>query len=508
MSSATTSSFVWKKISNWKKVSVAFGENRAAHIFRIRTILYDWLCAVLRDQYPLSTHGQFSSMAAQLTFTYIDRHIYGFYEQHKDYAEFQHLLQLFGIVGLHKTGFALHKEDDDYMVISRTKLIDLCEDAYTMKEFNECYSQFPDFKYTHDIPMNYLANYDDAAVHKCAEIMISDLAIDLAPAKIAEQALLWAAKDPKYDNKLEISSLTFRRVTVPDKLQADYQVKPFVYTMEKHLGSGSFGDVYRARDPNGNIVAIKLLRHLDPDYYKETFFEYHTIQDLASDCKEDKPKSLLSYIDCGFFLVTDTRVKMTRIYMCTVMEYFDGVELQDIEVATLTQIETILKSILECVNYLHSKGYAHRDIKPTNILVKRSTLEIKVIDYGTLTSDAKRHISHDVIRGTHVYLSPVTFATPKEAYSTKDWQKEDIWAIGQTIYNIVYLCSDPDSLKFYGPINSCKNGPTILRNIKRKNFSSWTKSEMPLGKLGQILKLMFTIESDKRPTTAELLKIL
>ena len=505
MSSTSNNSFIWKKISNWKKIANAFGE-KYERIVELRTILCDWICFVARGEYLTWEKGQYSSMISQLTFTYIDRHIYTFYEANKTFAKFKHMLQLFGMVAFRKVSFALYNEDPENTVISRSRLIYLSDDVCTMNEFNSCYSSLPNFKYTSDIPMNYLANYNDSAVHKCAEIMISPLAIDLSSSKIAEEALLWATKDPKYDKNLEVRSLTITRVSVPDKLQADYQVKPFVYTMEKYLGSGGFGDVYRARDEKGNLVAIKLLRHLDPDFYMETLFEYHTIQDLVDNCK-DKPKSLLSYIDCGFFRVVDTRVKIPRIYMCTVMEHFDGVDLISIQ-GNHESFEKILKSILECVNYIHSKGYAHRDLKPTNILVNPTTLEIKVIDYGTITSDTKRHKAHDMIRGTHFYLSPVTFATPRESYSTKDWQKDDIWAIGQTIYNLSCPHPSDEKFEFYGPVNSESNSESIKRKVMNNDFRSWTECPMPKGKIGDLLRLIFTIDATKRPSAGDLLNML
>jgi hypothetical protein len=504
-STTSNNSFIWKKISNWKKIAFAFDE-KYDRVVEMRTIVCDWLCSLIREQYPVLEMGQYSSMISQLTFTYIDRHIFTFYEMNKTFAKFKHMLQLFGMVALRKVTFALYNENPEYTVISRARLIYFSDDTYSMKEFDSCYCSFPNFKYTRDIPMNYIANYDDSAVHKCAEIMISPLSIDLTTAKIAEEALLWASKDPRYDKNLEVRSLTITRVSAPDKLHADYQVKPFVYTMEKYLGSGGFGDVYRARDEKGNLVAIKLLRHMDPDFYMETFFEYHTIQDLVDDCK-DKPKSLLSYIDCGFFHVVDTRVKIPRIYMCTVMEYFEGVDLISIQ-GNHDTFETILRSILECVNYIHSKGYAHRDLKPTNILVNPVTLEIKVIDYGTITSDLKRHKAHDMIRGTHWYLSPVTFATPKESYSTKDWQKEDIWAIGQTIYNLAYPHPSDEKFEFYGPVNSESNSQSIRRKVKNNDFRSWTECPTPKGKIGDLLRLIFTIDAAKRPSAGELLNML
>lgn len=41
-----------------------------------------------------------------------------------------------------------------------------------------------------------------------------------------------------------------------------------------------------------------------------------------------------------------------------------------------------LRKLLEGLNYCHSNGIIHRDIKPQNVLIDRQEKELKIIDWG------------------------------------------------------------------------------------------------------------------------------
>ena len=45
----------------------------------------------------------------------------------------------------------------------------------------------------------------------------------------------------------------------------------------------------------------------------------------------------------------------------------------------------ILRNLLEAIQYCHSMGVLHRDIKPCNILVHPKSGDIKLIDFGLAT---------------------------------------------------------------------------------------------------------------------------
>ena len=76
----------------------------------------------------------------------------------------------------------------------------------------------------------------------------------------------------------------------------------------------------------------------------------------------------------------------THVYLVT--ELATGGELFDeiIKRGKLTEqdAQALLKQVLTCINYCHSKNVMHRDLKPENILLEANKhfCEIKIIDFG------------------------------------------------------------------------------------------------------------------------------
>jgi calcium-dependent protein kinase len=113
-----------------------------------------------------------------------------------------------------------------------------------------------------------------------------------------------------------------------------------------------------------------------------------------------------------------------------VTEVLEGGELFDyiVQKKVLTELEacSILRKVLEGVNYCHQKGVAHRDIKPENLLLKRKQdiSQLKIVDFGC--SERVKGAMSDVI-GTPYYIAP-------EVLNKNYNQKCDIWSCGVLLY--------------------------------------------------------------------------
>jgi len=93
------------------------------------------------------------------------------------------------------------------------------------------------------------------------------------------------------------------------------------------------------------------------------------------------------------------------------------------------QIKFIFTQILLGIWYMHRNNYIHRDIKPTNILVREGNI-VKICDFGF----AKKFLAHDV---TTCAAGSKYFRAPEILLGLEYNLSSDVWSLGCVLHYIM-----------------------------------------------------------------------
>ena len=130
-----------------------------------------------------------------------------------------------------------------------------------------------------------------------------------------------------------------------------------------------------------------------------------------------------------------------------VMDYVDGRSLGDIlrEKSRLPEAEALsyISQVCEALDYVHSMGHLHLDIKPDNIMVDRNG-KVVIIDFGT----SKQFADNGGVTATTFGLTP-GFAPPEQCSGDASQYSAatDIYSVGATLYRMLSGETPVDALK-------------------------------------------------------------
>ena len=218
------------------------------------------------------------------------------------------------------------------------------------------------------------------------------------------------------------------------------------YELLKFLGKGGFGITYLGRHILLNkYVAIK-------EYFPKDNFrrESNGTQVSYSDksvarrniekfLKEAKTMAELNHE--GVVKVNDVFEENNTAYY--VMDYIEGKSLAEQLPIAQEQALAYIKQAAEALQYVHTKGILHLDIKPANIMINQSGKAV-LIDFGISKHyDSEGKGTSSSTQGYSSGYSPIEQMTPG---GLKQFTPPtDIYALGATLYKIISGTTPPAS---------------------------------------------------------------
>ncbi len=195
------------------------------------------------------------------------------------------------------------------------------------------------------------------------------------------------------------------------------------FKIEKELGRGGMGVVYRAHELSLNRkIAMKVLSERlsnDEEFIKRFQREARVVAAL----NHPNIVNILSYgEENGLYYFA--------------MEYVQGTDLGQIlkkqKEIPLDQALSITAQIADALEEAAARGVVHRDLKPSNIMID-SMGRIKVTDFGIARfQDTESHLTR-----TGLYMGTPEFSSPEQARGEKLDVRSDIFSLGAILYKML-----------------------------------------------------------------------
>ena len=223
--------------------------------------------------------------------------------------------------------------------------------------------------------------------------------------------------------------MTSQSTSTTSSVKEEYEKmldKNFSIITNKKLGKGGFGQIYLGRNIEENIpIAIKIEESGNRSLLN---FEYEILQSLQS--PENGIPHVYTYRQGHKhnYLVMELLGKSIEKLFSNCKKKFSP--------KTIFQIGY---QMIQRIEYIHSKGYIHRDIKPGNFVIGRgdNSKKIYIIDFGIskryIDKNTNKHIPYKYgkgLNGTDRFVSLFTH------YGIEQSRRDDIEGLA---YSLIYL---------------------------------------------------------------------
>ena len=196
------------------------------------------------------------------------------------------------------------------------------------------------------------------------------------------------------------------------------------FTLLEKLGTGGFGEVWKAEKRTELSVSYFALKFFRPDDDEKVDLEgikkeVQTWQTLSG------LPNVISVIEANFF----------ENYVYIVSDFAESGSLEKWlkenggKANSVEEAVIITRQILKGLEGMHNAGFVHRDLKPANILIKKGV--VYLADFG-ITRQMKTHSKTSSTAGTYEYMPPEAFdKNPTVSIHT------DIWSAGVILQKLL-----------------------------------------------------------------------
>ena len=262
------------------------------------------------------------------------------------------------------------------------------------------------------------------------------------------------------------------------------------YQLIKDIGSGGFATIVLARDLNNNEdVVIKKIKKSSIKNIKDKIDlirELCILKKITESYIQNKTEEIERKIISLVGICQDNE------FYYIVQEYCESGDMVNY---LANKSNKLLKKDAACyfyqlikgVDYIHSLGIAHRDLKPDNLLLT-ADYRLKICDFGISNFFNQKSILSKSFLGTRPYASPEILE--RKMY---DVIKNDVYSCGIILYALMYMTFPFEWQSELADSFSTNTVNSYIKNVKSLNYM-----EEPDDEIKDLLKGMLKYDPNNR----------
>jgi serine/threonine protein kinase len=238
------------------------------------------------------------------------------------------------------------------------------------------------------------------------------------------------------------------------------------------LGTGTFADVYKVKDMDNKLYAIKKSRRQFRSKKDREWLlsEVRTMKHIGSHPCKYIVQLIKAWQENGFFYV-----QIDLAERGTLKDMIIELDSTNREVPTCT-IWRVIHDVFSGLQHIHDSGMVHLDIKPANLLIASNGI-VKVGDFGMAVEQGQGEDGHE---GDTKYMAP-------ELLNSSDrMPTADIFSLGITLYELSMIQGKGNGLYvlpseglLWHELREGKAAPIKDRDVKLVNIISICMAAIP-----------------------------
>jgi serine/threonine-protein kinase len=196
------------------------------------------------------------------------------------------------------------------------------------------------------------------------------------------------------------------------------------FLIEKELGAGAMGAVYRGKYiETGQVVAVKIMA---PGLGSSGNNAAERFQRESKILKQLKHPNIVAHFGAG-------RHQGTFYYA---MEYIQGESLDRVmarrDRMTWEEVVALGQQLCSALQHAHEKGIIHRDLKPSNLMILQDGT-LKLTDFGIA-----KDIDLTALTKANNTIGTASYMSPEQCRGEKDISyKSDLYSLGVVFYELI-----------------------------------------------------------------------